>query len=766
MTEPPTAIPTHAPTSTPTPTPTPIPTHTPTPTPLYGGIGARFPSDWRLSQITLGGNHVCGLNEDGRALCIGEAPNILGQGVEFSSISSGLHYACGLRTDGAIACWGENSLGETSSPEGPFSALSAGKRHACALDSDGAAVCWGWNKGGRAAPPPAARFIAIAAGGTHSCGIAEFSNLICWGYNPDGRSNPMEGPFSALALGDKHTCALRTDGETVCQGDDEYGQASPPPTVFSRIAAGRGWTCGIAPEGGLECWGIMSVSDHSEKFAAVSPGYDRACALTEGGAAKCWPESSPAEDPLGGAWLESPIEMFPWPAGGLAAVDRRGYVDVYPAEGGEPTLALDLTERTNCCFMEQGMLGAALDPDFDRFPFIYMYWQTRGAAPDADGFEARVSRFPVTDGGGIDADGELVILRLAQRGGVHVGGALRFGADGTLHLGLGDGAEINDSPRPSQDLSTLAGKIIRIDVRGAAEGEPYRVPPDNPFADAPGARPEIWAYGLRNPWRMSFAPNGDLIVADVGNGSREEVSIAARGANLGHPLFAGGLCVAEDRRLCGGGEDYAFPIHEYAHGGGDCAIIGGAFDSGARYIFGDYCSLRVWALERTAPDVWSATEMPEQPLSRFLAFGTDAGGAVYARRGNESKSRAWLRLCQNQDFQDWRGFQDFVSPGLRFSPETDKRAPGRTPQVLILIRYACSNKRRVGENTHWNIQRPTESRRPGRRGRDAFRLETMDSPTAYRTPRRRRAYPGPKSIMGETPPRRWIAALVSLGAVL
>ena len=375
----------------------------------------------------------------------------------------------------------------------------------------------------------------------------------------------------------------------------------------------------------------MPVSDSSETFAAVSPGYDRVCALTGGGAAKCWPESPPAENPLGGAWLESPIEMFPLPAGGAAVVDRQGYVEVYPPEGGEPTLALDLTERTNCCYRERGMLGAALDPDFDRFPFIYIYWQTNEGSADADAFEARVSRFPVTDGGAIDARGELVILRLAQRGGIHFGGALRFGADGMLHLGLGDRAEINDSSiHPSQALSTLAGKIIRIDVRGAAEGAPYRVPPDNPFLDAPGARPEIWAYGLRNPWRMSFAPNGDLIVADVGNGNREEVSIAARGANLGHPVFAGGLCVAEDRRLCDGGENYTFPIHQYPHGNGDCAVIGGAFDSGGRYIFGDFCSRRIWALERTASDVWSATEMPKQPLSALLAFGTDAGGAVYA----------------------------------------------------------------------------------------------------------------------------------------
>ena len=573
------------------------------------------------------------MNEDGQARCAG---SVWVRAAESSSISSGLEYACGLRTDGAIFCSGLDAHGETRSPEGAFSALSAGKRHACALDSDGEAVCWGWDKDGRATAPPDARFIAIAAGGTHSCGIAEFGNLICWGANRQGQSNPLEGPFSALALGDAHACALRTDGEAVCQGNDDHGQASPPPTVFSQLAAGPSRTCGITTEGGLECWGIVSISDHSEKYAALDLGYGkRACALTAAGAVKCWQATPPSEAPLGGAWLQSPVEMFPWPPGGMAVVDRRGYVETYPPGGGAPTIALDLTERTNCCAGERGMFSAALDPDFDRFPFIYIYWQTKEAVPDAGGgaFEARVSRFPVADGGMIDADGELVILRLPQRGLHHFGGALRFGPDGTLHLSLGDLNEISDTDHTSQDLATLPGKIIRIDIRGATEEAPYRIPPDNPFADAPGARAEIWTLGLRNPWRMSFAPNGDLFVADVGDWVREEVSIAERGANLGWPIFEGGLCRAEDKRLCDAAENYTFPIYEYPYGQGGCAIIGGMSAPDGRYIFGNHISGRVWALEQTAPDVWSATELPTRLEGRrLIAFGTDADGAVYALR--------------------------------------------------------------------------------------------------------------------------------------
>ena len=535
-----------------------------------------------------------------------------------------MRYFCGLRDDGAAACWGDAPFCETCAPEGVFSALSAGKRHACALSADGEAVCWGWDADGRATPPPGARFSAIAAGGSHSCGIAEFGNLVCWGKNNFGQSDPSEGTFSALALGSNHTCALRTDGAAFCQGDDSHGQASPPSTAFAQIAAGVNQTCGITPEGGLECWGIMPISDHSEKFASVSVGYGRTCALTAAGAPKCWPRGESREDPTNGAWLSNPVEMFPLPAGGVAVVNRRRYVEIYPPDGGEPRIALDLTERTRCCHGETGMLSAALDPDFDQFPFIYMYWQT-----DADIFEGRVSRFPMTRGGEIDADGELVILRLPQTGDSHFGGAIRFGPDGMLYLGLGDRAEAGAGAESAAALASLAGKIIRIDVRDATEETPYRVPPDNPFAGDPDARPEIWALGLRNPWRMSFAPNGDLFVADVGHVLREEVSIAARGANLGWPLFEGSLCVPEDKRLCDGAEGYTFPIYEYPREGDNCAIIGGMFAPDGKYIFGDYCSGRVWSLEQTAPDVWRANEIADLGYAP-IAFGADADGTVYA----------------------------------------------------------------------------------------------------------------------------------------
>ena len=134
---------------------------------------------------------------------------------------------------------------------------------------------------------------------------------------------------------------------------------------------------------------------------------------------------------------------------------------------------------------------------------------------------------------------ELVILAMPDLGPLHVGGAIRFGPDGMLYLGLGD----NNNEDNAQNLASRHGKIIRIDVRGATAEQPYRIPDDNPFATTPGASPEVWAYGLRHPWRMDFDAAGNLWVADVGDLSMEEVSVATAGANLGWPLFEGTLCV-------------------------------------------------------------------------------------------------------------------------------------------------------------------------------------------------------------------------------
>ena len=288
-------------------------------------------------------------------------------------------------------------------------------------------------------------------------------------------------------------------------------------------------------------------------------------------------------------------------------------------DGADPRRALDLTDRTRCCDYEKGMLSAALDPEFGAFPYLYVYY-VADADGGADTHRGRLSRFPVADGRAVSAD-ELVILDLRQAAREHFGGAVRFGPDGMLYLSLGDLGSAYDA----ESLGTLGGTIIRIDVRGATAERPYRVPDDNPFLATPGARPEIWAYGLRNPWRMSFGPEGRLWVGDVGGRTAEEISVARAGANLGWPAAEGDTCYQ--------GEDVcaatAPPAAAYGHTDGNCAVVGGVTlpEPDGRYVFGDFCSGRVWALEGGAGD-WRTRELLDLPLS-ISSFGHGHGGEVY-----------------------------------------------------------------------------------------------------------------------------------------
>ena len=593
-----------------------------------------------MAQIAVGESHACGLRRDGAIACWGSMYEDWPDDAGWTQVTSGQDFSCGLRGDGPVACWGDDAHGKADPPEGRFVLVNAGKQHACALGADGAAACWGWDVGGRTAAPADEAFAAIGAGDTHGCALARDGALRCWGGNEHGQADDRTGPFRALAVGVRHTCALREDGTAFCQG--EGGEHAPPDTAFERIEAGGGRTCGITAAGALSCWGEGPPLAPPGQWASVGVGWHETCAVRAGGAAECWPhDSASPRDPrfeyaLGGRSLDQPVELFPWPGGGLAVADRRGSVEVYASEQAPPRTVLDLTGRTRCCIGESGMLGAAPDPDFEEFPFLYVYWQTDGEGGGAadgegggetDGFRGRLSRFPITDGRAVAAD-ELIILDLPQEGRVHFGGGLRFGPDGMLYLSLGDRA-VRDAPGEAwaaQDLGTLAGKIVRIDVRGATAARPYRIPGDNPFAAAPGARPEIWAYGLRNPWRIGFDAEGRLWVGDVGAHAAEEVTIAEAGANLGWPLQEGDLCLSGSP----GCADTLPPAAAYGHEDGNCVVVGGVAlpEPDGRYVFGDFCSGRVWALEGDPSEGWRMRELLDLPLS-ISSFGTGRDGEVY-----------------------------------------------------------------------------------------------------------------------------------------
>ena len=340
-------------------------------------------------------------------------------------------------------------------------------------------------------------------------------------------------------------------------------------------------------------------------------------------------------DALGGRVFDRPIELGALPDGRLFVADQEGIVFVLEGDGGDEDVLLDIRPRVSRNGNEEGLLSVALDPRFESNRHLWVYYSR------ANPRRSVLSRFTV---GPFEADpvSELVVLEIAQPFSNHNGGAVRFGFDGMLYLGLGDGGAANDQLEAGQDLSTLLGKVIRIDVRNASAGTPYAVPADNPFAGEPGAEPEIWAYGLRNPWRMAFDPTtGVLWAGDVGQGAREEISVIRRGENYGWDIVEGDIC-HEPQSGCDT-TGLTFPVAVYGHTSERCSVTGGVVYRGTEvpeiagnYLYADFCTGELWAM----PVDGSREPMIVASGLGFVAsFGLDAAGEVYVLRFGQPIAR-------------------------------------------------------------------------------------------------------------------------------
>ena len=316
--------------------------------------------------------------------------------------------------------------------------------------------------------------------------------------------------------------------------------------------------------------------------------------------------------------LERPVDLQADGSGRLFVIEKAGRIRIFQDEQLQEQPFLDITDRVGSSGNEQGLLGLALHPQYTENGWFFVnYTDTNG--------DTVIARFQATsDANSADSASEVQLLGIDQPYANHNGGVLAFGPDGYLYVGMGDGGAAGDPQGNAQNLDILLGKIIRIDVDS---GETYTIPPDNPFGD------EIWAYGLRNPWRMSFdQATGDLYIGDVGQGEWEEIDYlpagSPGGANFGWDHREG----AHDFEG-GGPQGMIDPIAEYSHPEGGCSVTGGYVYRGSMpewngiYLYGDYCTGMIWGLIQSNGG-WQEQLLFDLDFT-LTSFGQDEAGEIY-----------------------------------------------------------------------------------------------------------------------------------------
>ena len=349
------------------------------------------------------------------------------------------------------------------------------------------------------------------------------------------------------------------------------------------------------------------------------------------------PAGEPTGEGRGGVELEklgefdSPV-FLAQPEGEQAVyvVEQGGRI-IRVAGDGERRVFLNLSKRVKAGG-EQGLLSVAFAPDYRRSGRFYVdYTNTAGNTRIV---EYRRSR---RDKRRADPGSARTLLSVAQPFSNHNGGLVMFGPDGNLYIGMGDGGSAGDPQRNGQDLGTLLGKILRIDPRRGKGGDAYRIPAENPFVDREGARPEILAYGLRNPWRFSFDRNGGLWIGDVGQNEQEEIDYvggAGAGANFGWSAYEGTARFNEDENA----PNALDPILTYGRDRG-CSVTGGYVVRDralptlfGRYLYADFCQGQLRSF--SAADALPGPVADDRPLDlqvpSISSFAEDARGHVYA----------------------------------------------------------------------------------------------------------------------------------------
>lgn len=291
---------------------------------------------------------------------------------------------------------------------------------------------------------------------------------------------------------------------------------------------------------------------------------------------------------------------------------------------------LDIHDKVLYDTAERGLLGVAFHPNYKQNGYLYVDYVSKGEE------NSIIARFTVSKQTGLaDPASEKLILKITQpHYPNHKGGALVFGPDGYLYIGVGDGGSGGDPDNRAQNKNELLGKILRIDVD---HGDPYAIPASNPFKKDMSVKPEIWAYGLRNPWRMSFdKQTHDLYIADVGQSNQEEIDWQKAGdkggENYGWRCYEGMQPYNGDG--CQAASKYVMPVLAYGHTEGRCSVVGGYVYRGTKYkalqgkyVYGDYCGGQVYYAQK-ALGTWQTTQTATTKFG-ISTFGQDSMGELY-----------------------------------------------------------------------------------------------------------------------------------------
>ncbi len=319
-------------------------------------------------------------------------------------------------------------------------------------------------------------------------------------------------------------------------------------------------------------------------------------------------------------------------AGRLYIVEKRGVIKLLVNQNTTlPTPFLDIDARVNSSANERGLLGLVFHPDYANNGYFYVNYNDAGG-------DTKISRFSVTNNPDVaDPNSELVLMTVNQPFSNHNAGDLNFGPDGYLYIGMGDGGSGGDPGNRAQNPNELLGKMLRIDVDG---GTPYAIPPDNPFILTQGYQNEIWAVGLRNPWRYSFDKlTGDLWIGDVGQNEWEEINFqpasSTGGENYGWRCYEGNATF--NTSGCGSTGNYAFPVAVYPNNfSSGCSLTGGYVYRGGnypslygKYIYCDYCSGNFWYVEPDGNGGWNNVFLKKLASYNFSTFGENETGELY-----------------------------------------------------------------------------------------------------------------------------------------